>query len=81
MGNNTAAEIALIAANPTATLPVEIFENFPTAGIIRAAINGRIHINHAYTASPSVAITSVAIFYPPKTPCMYGMIFDKKISG
>ena len=55
--------------------------DFPTAGIIRAAINGRIHINQAYIASPSVAITSVAIFYPPKTPCMYGMIFCKKMSG
>jgi len=47
IGSNIAAEIALIAANPTATLPVEIFENFPTAGIIRAAMNGRIHIIHA----------------------------------
>ena len=42
IGNNVAAEIALIAANATATLPVVNFENLPTAGIIMAAANGSI---------------------------------------
>jgi hypothetical protein len=46
-GRSVAAEIALIRANPTAIQPVPRFVALPTAGMIKAATNGKIQTSHA----------------------------------
>ena len=64
-GKSVAAEMALAKANATATPPVAFFEIFATAGIIRAATNGKTQIAHTLRELEDKSKGKIAISKPP----------------
>ena len=56
-----AVAFALMSAISAATLPVDNFENLPTAGIIIAAANGSIQINQTFISLTGIPKKSYAI--------------------
>ena len=59
--NIVGESVPSITANATAILPVDNFENFPTAGIIIAAANGRIQISQTFISLTGIPKKSYAI--------------------